>query len=96
MATQAWKDMVAKVSALQERKRRISDKAARLAMMQAARHDPDTGGMPSLVHNWGNAASKAVWARHDARMNRVFAWSQAEYRKLYDAALAAERGANRA
>jgi len=89
----AWQDMVKASRALSERKARIGDRAVRLAYQQAAKHHPETGGHPLMVHNWGNEAARAVWNREAARMRRVGDYCDREYRRIWKAAISADRAA---
>ena len=42
---------------------------------------PETGGNPTLVHNWGNEAAKAAWGRAWNRWYRI----EVIYRNLGEA-----------
>ena len=44
----------------------------------AKKAHPETGGNPTLVHNWGNEAAKAAWERAWGRWYKI----QAIYRNL--------------
>lgn len=48
----------------------IWNRRCRVRDMLAGRADPATGGNALYVHNWGNAAAKAVTARVEERYER--------------------------
>lgn len=62
--------------------RNLAERTRRLA----ARADPATGGNSLLIHNWGNAAARAVKAKADARWSHLSAlldrmYDEAEHRR---------------
>lgn len=69
------------LSALYRRHRDMSIRYEQAKRAAVRRADPETGGCPTMAHNWGNAASRAA-VRHFEARSRI-------YHDLYDAAYAA-------
>ena len=61
---------------------RLSARNLDMARDRARRAHPATDGNALMVHNWGNEAARAVWARADARGSRIYRAMQ----RLYAAA----------
>lgn len=81
--TKEWREMIEGTRALLARRRAIADRLVDLAYRQSAKHHPETGGHPLLIHNWGNDAAKAVWAREEKRYCRVSDYVEARCRDLW-------------
>jgi hypothetical protein len=65
-----------------EQRQRVFRLAMSVARDSAHRVHPETGGQELLVHNWGNAESKAAWARGWDRWHRI----AGAFDSAYDAA----------
>ena len=74
-----WTAGLARHRAIGDRATRLFDQACRVAIAQAAKAHPDTGGCPLLVHNWGNDHARAIMARKDRRASVIHAWQQREH-----------------
>lgn len=82
-ATPEWTAGLAAMRAVSERARVLSDMAWQLAIKNAARAHPDTGGSPLLVHNWGNDAARAAMRRKDRRTDIIYSWQQREHARIW-------------
>ena len=70
------------IEQLVEQKDRMWTLRIEVAYKLASAAHPATSGNPSLVHNWGNDAARAIWQNQDRRDNR---WLRAYERILHNA-----------
>lgn len=84
-ASEQWTAGLNRHRAIGERATRLANQAWRLAIAQAAKAHPETGGSPLLVHNWGNDRARAAMARKDRRSNVIYAWQQQQHAAIWRA-----------
>lgn len=88
-ASAQWTAGLSQHRAIGDRATRLANQAWRVAIAQAAKAHPDTGGCPLLVHNWGNDHARAIMARKDRRSNAIYAWQQRQHVAIWRAMMEA-------